>query len=70
MTYENPFEKFMADYWLWEGTKKAAGWTAESLIMGNLGVILPGLWVVGLFLFKSTKPYSIGACALWVLSQL
>lgn len=68
--FENPFEKLMLGYWAWEGTKKAAGWTVESLILGNLGFILPAAWVVGLFLFKSTKPYAIGATGLWVLFQL
>lgn len=70
MTYENPFEKFMADYWLVEGLKKGFNLTVDSLIMGNLGVIFPAVWVVGLFLIKSTKPYSIGATGLWVLFQL
>lgn len=70
MVYGDSLDKYFALHWVWEGVKKTFDWGVQSLIIGNYGFILPAAWVVGLFLLKPTRTYSIGACGLWLLFQM
>lgn len=70
MTYNSPYDHLWVGHWILEGMKETFVWFIEAIIMGNFGFVLSTLWVVALFLMKSTKFYSFGAVVLWLLFQM
>lgn len=63
-------DEYMVGYWILDRLEETFVWLIDSIIKWNFGFILSTLWVVMLFLMKSTRIYSFGAVVLWLLFQI